>query len=73
MHPWYSLVPNYFHSIFGRNQTKQSFKAIQFKWPGDCPLEVRELVGPENFDSSSPNYTMPFFWRTDAVLATRSW
>uniref|UniRef100_A0A914MQH7 Uncharacterized protein n=1 Tax=Meloidogyne incognita TaxID=6306 RepID=A0A914MQH7_MELIC len=47
--------------------------AIQFKWPGDCPLEVRELVGPENFDSSSPNYTMPFFWRTDAVLATRSW
>jgi hypothetical protein len=36
-------------------------------------LEVRELVGPENFDSSNPKYTMPFFWRSDAVPATRSW
>ena len=46
---------------------------IQFTWPPDCPLEVRELVGPENFDSSNPKYTMPFFWRSDAVPATRSW
>ncbi|KAL3077275.1 hypothetical protein niasHS_013264 [Heterodera schachtii] len=48
-------------------------KELAFKWPADCPLEVRELVGPENFDASNPKYTMPFFWRSDAVPATRSW
>lgn len=34
---------------------------------------MRELVGPEHFDASSPKYLMPFFWRSDAVPATRSW
>ncbi|KAI6177017.1 hypothetical protein M3Y97_00861400 [Aphelenchoides bicaudatus] len=48
-------------------------REIEFVWPKNTPLEVRELVGPEHFDSSSPKYTMPFFWRTDAVPATRSW
>uniref|UniRef100_A0A915EK37 Uncharacterized protein n=1 Tax=Ditylenchus dipsaci TaxID=166011 RepID=A0A915EK37_9BILA len=48
-------------------------KEIVFEWPPNTPLEVQELVGPEHFDSSSPRYMMPFFWRSDAVPATRSW
>ena len=27
---------------------------IVFAWPPNTPLEVRELVGPEHFDSSNP-------------------
>ncbi|KAI1729119.1 hypothetical protein DdX_01339 [Ditylenchus destructor] len=48
-------------------------KEIAFEWPKDTPIEVQELVGPEHFDASSPKYNMPFFWRSDAVPATRSW
>ncbi|KAI6201483.1 hypothetical protein M3Y96_00846700 [Aphelenchoides besseyi] len=68
----------------GRNQTFCEFlkdqweqmtdvREIEFVWPRNTPLEVRELVGPERFDSSSPKYQMPFWWRTHAVPATRSW
>uniref|UniRef100_A0AC34GUF4 Uncharacterized protein n=1 Tax=Panagrolaimus sp. ES5 TaxID=591445 RepID=A0AC34GUF4_9BILA len=46
---------------------------LEFEWPVNTPLEVRELVGPEHFDAASPKYLMPFFWRADAVPATRSW
>lgn len=46
---------------------------IEFVWPENTPLEVRELVGPEHFDAASPKYRMPFFWRSDGVPATRSW
>lgn len=46
---------------------------LEFEWPVNTPLEVRELVGPEHFDAASPKYLMPFFWRSDAVPATRSW
>lgn len=46
---------------------------IEFVWPANTPLEVRELVGPEHFDAASPKYRMPFFWRSDGVPATRSW
>lgn len=49
------------------------FKEIAFEWPLNTPLEVQELVGPEHFDASNPKYLMPFFWRNDAVPATRSW
>uniref|UniRef100_A0A7E4V326 Uncharacterized protein n=1 Tax=Panagrellus redivivus TaxID=6233 RepID=A0A7E4V326_PANRE len=48
-------------------------KEIEFEWPYNTPLEVRELVGPEHFDAGSPKYLMPFFWRSDGVPATRSW
>ncbi|KAK5975046.1 hypothetical protein GCK32_006151 [Trichostrongylus colubriformis] len=46
---------------------------MQFPWPVNTPLEVRELVGPERFDAASPKYQMPFFWTNIGVPATPSW
>uniref|UniRef100_A0A915PMR4 Uncharacterized protein n=1 Tax=Setaria digitata TaxID=48799 RepID=A0A915PMR4_9BILA len=47
--------------------------AVKFDWPVNCPIEVRELVGPERFDSNDPKFMMPFFWRKDPVPASPAW
>lgn len=52
---------------------KQCFSENDFEYPENTPLEVQELVAAEHFDASNPRYAMPFFWRNDAVPATRSW
>ncbi|VDK76138.1 unnamed protein product [Litomosoides sigmodontis] len=46
---------------------------VKFEWPINCPIEVRELVGPERFDAQDPKFMMPFFWSTEPVPASRSW
>uniref|UniRef100_A0A0R3RVR5 Uncharacterized protein n=1 Tax=Elaeophora elaphi TaxID=1147741 RepID=A0A0R3RVR5_9BILA len=46
---------------------------MKFEWPINCPIEVRELVGPERFDAEDPKFMMPFFWNKDPVPASRSW
>ncbi|VDN89468.1 unnamed protein product [Brugia pahangi] len=46
---------------------------VKFEWPINCPIEVRELVGPERFDAQDPKFMMPFFWKRDPVPASRSW
>ncbi|VDK36534.1 unnamed protein product, partial [Gongylonema pulchrum] len=46
---------------------------ITFEWPPNCPIEVRELVGPGRFTEQDPKFQMPFFWKKEPVPATRSW
>lgn len=46
---------------------------VKFEWPINCPIEVRELVGPDRFDANDPKFMMPFFWKKDPVPASRSW
>ncbi|VDO42358.1 unnamed protein product [Onchocerca flexuosa] len=46
---------------------------MKFNWPVNCPIEVRELVGPERFDPQDPRFMMPFFWKKEPVPACRSW
>ncbi|VDK85817.1 unnamed protein product [Onchocerca ochengi] len=46
---------------------------MKFNWPENCPIEVRELVGPERFDAQDPKFMMPFFWKKEPVPACRSW
>uniref|UniRef100_A0A914USF8 Uncharacterized protein n=1 Tax=Plectus sambesii TaxID=2011161 RepID=A0A914USF8_9BILA len=52
------------HLHYGRQE-------LEFKWPPNLPTEVRKLVGPERYDPSNPQYTMPFFWRREP--ATTYW
>ncbi|CAG9531349.1 unnamed protein product [Cercopithifilaria johnstoni] len=47
--------------------------AVKFEFPINCPIEVRELVGPERFNAQDPKFMMPFFWNKDPVPASRSW
>ncbi|CEF66980.1 Hypothetical protein SRAE_2000164500 [Strongyloides ratti] len=46
---------------------------MKFEWPIWTPVEVVEMVGIENYDSSSMKFQMPFFWKSHSVPATRSW
>ncbi|VBB31184.1 unnamed protein product [Acanthocheilonema viteae] len=46
---------------------------VKFEWPTNCPIEVRELVGPGRFDAQDPKFMMPFFWNREPVPASRSW
>uniref|UniRef100_A0A0N5CEG2 Uncharacterized protein n=1 Tax=Strongyloides papillosus TaxID=174720 RepID=A0A0N5CEG2_STREA len=46
---------------------------MKFVWPIWTPVEVVEMVGTENYDSSSMKFQMPFFWKSHSVPATRSW
>ncbi|OZC11417.1 hypothetical protein X798_01273 [Onchocerca flexuosa] len=41
---------------------------MKFNWPVNCPIEVRELVGPERFDPQDPRFMMPFFWKKEPAI-----
>uniref|UniRef100_A0A0N5A247 Uncharacterized protein n=1 Tax=Parastrongyloides trichosuri TaxID=131310 RepID=A0A0N5A247_PARTI len=46
---------------------------MKFIWPVWTPIEVAEMIGTENYDSSAMKFQMPFFWKSHSEPATRSW
>uniref|UniRef100_A0AC35THS7 BHLH domain-containing protein n=1 Tax=Rhabditophanes sp. KR3021 TaxID=114890 RepID=A0AC35THS7_9BILA len=58
---------------FANKTNSIKVQKIKFEFPESTPLEIIEMVGPELYDSNSVKFQMPFFWKTLADPATRSW